>query len=257
MLQSRSILVVGEEGLEELVQDACLNETFGFSVFHEANPGRALERTRSFEMGIVAMLVHGHRDGYGAELCRAFRRSGVDCPIIILAHSSDESEIVASLDAGADDYVVVPCSTVELAARIRAHSRAYQSIVNAEITLGSFTFRPGTRELIRKGHARSVRLTDRESALLLFLCRSRGRPIPRVALLKQVWGYSSDAATHTVETHIYRLRRKFAGCVECKDMIVNEDGGYALRLNESRLGIGHHQSSVWQGIEGNNSYGAA
>lgn len=170
-------------------------------------------------------------DGDGRDLCQRLRRTGCNTPIVMLTGVGRESDVVRGLDAGANDYVVKPFRVAELAARLRAQIRAFEFSEHAEIAIGPYVFRPGIKQLQLPGSGRPIRLTEKESAVLKFLYRADGAPIAREILLHEVWGYSAQASTHTVETHIYRLRRKIEQSPDTERLLVNDGEGYRLRLD--------------------------
>jgi DNA-binding response OmpR family regulator len=171
-------------------------------------------------------------DADGRELVSRLRRRGLAVPMIVLSHAGAEDDVVWGLDAGADDYVVRPLRARELAARIRAQFRVAVAPDEADIRIGPVIYRPGSRTVYRPGMARSTRLTEKEAALLLRLCSAEGRPVSRQTLLREVWGYSPAVSSHTVETHIYRLRRKIEAGDGAPELLLNQDGGYRLRLEQ-------------------------
>ena len=183
----------------------------------------ATGRGKRFD-GII--LVLALPDGGGRDLCADLRRRGVSVPIILLTGLGEEDEVVRGLDSGANDYVLKPFRVSELMARLRAQVRTHDISEDAELVIGRFRFRPGDRLLIEPGGNR-VRLTGKEAAVLKFLLRAN-TSVGRTELLQQVWGYNASATTHTVETHIYRLRRKLEADPAGARMLVNEDGGYRL-----------------------------
>jgi DNA-binding response OmpR family regulator len=190
-----------------------------------ATPGRRFD---------VIILDLGLPDGDGRDLCVAMRRQGISVPIILLTGLGGENEVVRGLDSGANDYVIKPFRISELLARVRAQMRVHDISEDAELTIGRFHFRPGDRLLIQSDGVR-VRLTGKEAAVLKYLFRA-GTAVTRTELLQQVWGYNASATTHTVETHIYRLRQKLEADPARLSMLLNEDGGYRLYPNGTPAG---------------------
>jgi DNA-binding response OmpR family regulator len=155
-----------------------------------------------------ALIVDvGLPDGDGRDLCTRLRRSGVRVPILMLTGRADEGDLVRALDAGADDYLVKPFRLAELLARLRAQLRGYEASADALIQIGPYRFKPAER-FLKDGAGRRITLTDKETAILRYLHRAGGRAVSRGELLREVWGYNPSTTTHTLETHIYRLRRK-------------------------------------------------
>jgi DNA-binding response OmpR family regulator len=95
------------------------------------------------------------------------------------------------------------------------------------LKVGPYTFQPSMKMLVCDD--RKVRLTDKESSILKYLYRAGEQVVPREMLLREVWGYSAEATTHTVETHIYRLRQKMERNPSRAEILVTEDAGYRLR----------------------------
>lgn len=176
-------------------------------------------------------------DGDGRDLCRHLRETGCNVPVMMLTAAAHEADVVRGLDAGANDYVVKPFRVAELAARLRAQLRGFEVSEHAEMPIGPYVFRPGSRQLRPPGSARPIRLTEKESAVLKFLYRAAGAPIGREVLLHEVWGYSAQASTHTVETHIYRLRRKIESLPDTARLLVNDGDGYRLCLDRPRASV--------------------
>jgi DNA-binding response OmpR family regulator len=156
----------------------------------------------------LILLDLGLPDGDGLTFCTQLRRQGHHMPIIMLTGAGGETDIVQGLRNGANDYVCKPCRMAELSARIRAQLRAFDANENATFTVGPYIFRPAVRRLVRQADGSKIHLTIKEAALLRYLLHANGRAIECQALLNAVWGYSSGIATHTLETHVYRLRQK-------------------------------------------------
>ena len=165
-------------------------------------------------------------DGDGRDLCAGLRGQGIRVPVILLTGLHDEDAVVRGLDAGANDFVTKPFRVPELLARIRAQMRVHDISEDAELAIGEFRFRPGDRLLIEPDGTR-VRLTGKEAAVLKYLYRASAR-VTRPELLQHVWGYKANATTHTVETHIYRLRQKLESDPTRMRLLLNEEGGYRL-----------------------------
>jgi len=164
-------------------------------------------------------------DGDGRVLCRAFRDAGVTCPIIILTASDSDADTIAGLKAGANDYITKPFRVAVLMARVDAHLRSHGSSEEAIYRNGLCTFRPSDKNL-HEGSKR-VRLTEKETNILKYLQRAGGT-VGREVLLHEVWGYNPAVSTHTLETHIYRLRQKIERDPSHAQLLLTESGGYRL-----------------------------
>ncbi len=163
----------------------------------------------------------------GREACKAMRAGGFAGPIIMLTGQDTDSDTVRGLDAGANDYVTKPFRFGVLLARVRAHLRSHDQTDVANLKIGPYEFKPATRTLLDAAGKR-IRLTDKEAAILRYLYRAGTKAVPRDELLREVWGYNAAVTTHTLETHIYRLRQKIEPIVGRNDLLITEGGGYRL-----------------------------
>jgi DNA-binding response OmpR family regulator len=184
--------------------------------------------------------------GGGQEACRAIRAQGVTAPVIMLTAEGDENIIIEGLDAGATACVVKPFKLGVLLARMRAHIRQFEHSEDAVLALGPFAFRPGAKTLIRESDGaddgkdlQPVRLTDKEAQILKYLYMHAHNHadkdavngvVSREELLGEVWGYNANVTTHTLETHVYRLRQKMESDPANAEILLTEPGGYRLKL---------------------------
>lgn len=180
----------------------------------------------------TVLLDVGLPDGDGHEYCAKLRRQGHKMPIIMLTGAGGETDIVRGLEAGANDYIVKPFRLLELMARIRTQLREFETSVDAVFTIGPFLFRPAAAILVECTSNRRIHLTIKEVALLRSLQRARNRVVDRQDLLNQVWGYHASVRTHTLETHIYRLRQKIERDPTQPRLLVTRRTGYCLKLEE-------------------------
>ena len=174
------------------------------------------------------LLDVGLPDGDGRDLCASLRKQGKRMPVIMLTGADAESDVVRGLDAGANDYIAKPFRAQELLARVRAQLRVFDNSEDAVFTVGPYLFRPSAKLLLEPARSRKIRLTEKETAILKFLYRAGGRAVPRNTLLVEVWGYNSNVTTHTLETHIYRLRQKIEPDPQNLKLLMTETGGYRL-----------------------------
>ncbi|HEY1837463.1 MAG: response regulator transcription factor [Rhizomicrobium sp.] len=172
------------------------------------------------------ILDVGLPDGDGRALCRDLREDGVSCPIILLTAKDSDADMIEGLESGANDYIAKPFRFATLIARIHAHLRSHQQSEEAIYRIGPYTFRPSAKILIDP-EGKKVRLTEKETNILKFLYRS-GETVARETLLHEVWGYNPAVTTHTLETHIYRLRQKIEEQPGQAQILVTESGGYRL-----------------------------
>jgi DNA-binding response OmpR family regulator len=224
-MQQRILLVDDDEDLREALGEQLLM-TEGFDVFEAANGSDAMEKVKG-ELYDLIVLDIGLPDTDGRELCRLMRKQGVKCPVLMLTGHDGDSDTILGLDAGANDYVTKPFKFPVLLARMRAQLRQHEQSEDAIFTLGPYTFKPAMKMLITEDE-RKIRLTEKETNILKFLYRSTEGVVPRDILLHEVWGYNAGVTTHTLETHIYRLRQKIEPDPSNVRLLVTESGGYRL-----------------------------
>jgi DNA-binding response OmpR family regulator len=175
----------------------------------------------------LAIMDIGLPDMDGREAVKQMRRAGFRSPIIMLTAQGSDSDMVLGLDAGANDYVTKPFKFAVLLARIRAQLRQYEASEDAIFQIGPYTFRPGSK-LLTTERGSKLKLTEKETAILRYLYRAGQKVIGRDILLAEVWGYNAQVTTHTLETHIYRLRQKIETDPANARILVTEPGGYKL-----------------------------
>ena len=227
MMAGRRILIVDDDGAlrQSLVEQLELNEEF--VCIECGTAAQVLEMVASSRFDTIVLDV-GLPDMDGRELCRLLRRSGVQVPIVMLTGADSEPDTVLGLEAGADDYVTKPFRLSVLLARLRAHLRQSDHSDAAVFMIGPYTFRPGVKLLTDQSGRKKVRLTEKETAILKYLYRAGERAIGRETLLGEVWGYNAGVTTHTLETHVYRLRQKIERDPARAEILVTEPGGYRL-----------------------------
>jgi DNA-binding response OmpR family regulator len=148
----------------------------------------------------------------------------------MLTAADGEADTIMGLEAGANDYVTKPFKLGVLMARIRAQLRQFEQSEDAVFTIGPYSFRPSSKMLLDNEKAgKKVRLTEKETAILKYLLRAGTKPVPREILLAEVWGYNAGVSTHTLETHIYRLRQKIERDPGAAKLLITDPGGYRLQ----------------------------
>jgi DNA-binding response OmpR family regulator len=221
----RKILIVDDDELlcESIVEQFALFGDFDASAVNTAREGLAALKGELFDLVILDV---GLPDMDGRDGCMAMRHNGYAGPVIMLTGQCSDADTILGLESGANDYVAKPFAFSVLLARIRAHLRQHEHSEAAVFKIGPCTFWPSLKLLVRDD--RKVHLTEMEASVLKFLYRCGQRAVGRDTLLREVWGYSPGATTHTVETHIYRLRQKIELNPSCAEILVTEDGGYRL-----------------------------
>ena len=222
----KKILMVDDDAdLREALADQ-LVLTEEFDVFEAADGADGLVRAREQLYDLVILDV-GLPDMDGRELCRLMRKQGVKCPVIMLTGHTTDSDQILGLDSGANDYIAKPFKLPVLLARIRAQLRQHEQSEDAVFGVGPYTFKPAAKLLLDEAE-RKIRLTEKETNILKYLYRSTEGVVPRDVLLHEVWGYNAGVTTHTLETHIYRLRQKIERDPSNATILVTEPGGYRL-----------------------------
>ncbi|GAB4287979.1 MAG: response regulator transcription factor [Roseovarius sp.] len=226
MAQLKKILLVDDDAdLREALGEQ-LVMTEDFDVFEAETGAQAMARVRDMIFDLVILDV-GLPDTDGRELCRLMRKQGVKAPILMLTGHDGDADTILGLDAGANDYVTKPFKFPVLLARIRAQLRQHEQSEDAVFQLGPYTFKPAMKMLITEDD-RKIRLTEKETNILKFLYRAPDGVVARDTLLHEVWGYNAGVTTHTLETHIYRLRQKIEPDPSNARLLVTESGGYRL-----------------------------
>ena len=223
MANTRTILVVDDdtELREALVEQLTLHEEFQAESADTATKG--VQAAKAGQIDLVIMDV-GLPDMDGREAVRILRKNGFKAPIIMLTGNATDSDTILGLESGANDYVTKPFRFAVLLARIRAQLRQHEASEDAIFTIGPYSFRPSSKLLMTPKNTK-VRLTEKETAILRYLYRAGQKPVSRETLLQEVWGYNSGVTTHTLETHIYRLRQKIEKDAATPAILVTEAGG--------------------------------
>lgn len=203
-----------------------LTELGEFSAAEAGTGAEALSAVAREQFDLLILDV-GLPDADGRELCREMRKAGVKAPIIMLTGVATDADTVLGLDSGANDYVTKPFKFAVLLARIRAHLRSHEQSEDALFRIGPYTFKPAAKMLLDE-REKKIRLTEKETSILKFLYRAGQKVVGRDTLLHEVWGYNAGVTTHTLETHIYRLRQKIERDPGEARILVTEPGGYKL-----------------------------
>ena len=225
MPNTRRILIVDDdpELRDALSEQLSLYEEF--EAVAAENGIKGVEAAKAGQIDLVIMDV-GLPDIDGHEAVRILRKNGFKAPIIMLTGHDTDSDTILGLESGANDYVTKPFHFTVLLARVRAQLRQHETSEDAVFTIGPYTFRPSSKLLLNPKGSK-VRLTEKESSILRYLYRADQRPVSREKLLREVWGYSG-VTTHTLETHIYRLRQKIERDAAAPVILVTQAGGYKL-----------------------------
>ena len=228
MAQLKKVLLINDdEDLREALSEQLLM-TEDCDVYEGSNGAEALQKVKQQSYDLLVLDV-GLPATDGRELCRLIRKQGVKCPIVMLTGHDTDSDTILGLDAGANDYITKPFKFLVLLARIRAQLRQHEQSEDAVFTLGPYTFKPSIKILVTADD-KKIRLTEKETNILKFLYGAIEDVVPRDILLHEVWGYNAGVTTHTLETHIYRLRQKIEPDPSKASILITENGGYRLSM---------------------------
>jgi DNA-binding response OmpR family regulator len=225
MAQRKTLLIVDDDAdLRGAVAEQL--ETEGFATLEASTAGDGVTAALEQKPDLILLDVD-LPDMDGREACRQMRRDGVAAPIIMLTAAAADEDTVQGLEAGANDYVTKPYKFAVLLARIRAQLRSHEHSEGAVFRLGTYEFRPSAKVLV-DAQQRKIRLTEKETNILKYLYRAGEKPVSREELLAEVWGYNAGVTTHTLETHVYRLRQKIEADPANARLLLTEAGGYRL-----------------------------
>jgi len=227
MTHTYNILLVDDDDdlRENLAMQLSFHEEFKTQQCDNGKSGIETVKDQDFDLIILDV---GLPDIDGREVCRMMRKTGINTPIIMLTANASEADTILGLDAGANDYVTKPFKFGILLARVRAHLRQHLISEDASYPVGHYVFKPGDKILTDEETGEKIRLTEKETAILKFLKRAEGAAISREKLLNEVWGYNANVTTHTLETHVYRLRQKIESDQTKAKIILTESGGYSM-----------------------------
>jgi len=216
------LIIEDDDALRTLLQEelASLSE---FAVFaaKDRETGRAI-----IEKGGIDLLIVEAGGDLREEFVRNLRAGGLRAPIILLSNGAEDSAAWLGAD-GANDYVTKPFRLSVLLARLKAQLRQYEQSEDTAFAIGPYILKPGQKLLLDKAQGK-IRLTEKEAAILKYLYQAGDRAVERETLLEEVWGYNSGVTTHTLETHIYRLRQKIEQDPANAQILLTVQGGYKL-----------------------------
>jgi DNA-binding response OmpR family regulator len=225
-MAARTILLVDDDDdlRETLMEQLALYEEF--LVLQEATATAGMAAAREQAIDLLIMDV-GLPDMDGREAVKLLRKGGFKPPIIMLTGHDTDSDTILGLEAGANDYVTKPFRFAVLLARIRAQLRQHEQSEDATFAIGPYIFKP-SQKLLTTDTGQKIRLTEKEAAIIRYLYRAGQKVVTRDVLLEEVWGYNSGVTTHTLETHVYRLRQKIERDPSNAEILVTENGGYKI-----------------------------
>jgi DNA-binding response OmpR family regulator len=226
VLSKRILLVDDEPELRRALADQLrLHEEFEVREAADGAAALALLETEEFDAVLLDVALP---DLDGREVCRLMRRKGIHIPVILLTGLNGDADTILGLDSGANDYLTKPFRIGVLLARLRAHLRQYEFSEDAAFPIGPYTFRPAAKTLRHNRRNKDIPLSDKESAILKFLYRAGDTAVSGETLYAEIWDHAAALMTHTLQTHIYRLRQKIEDDPTEPRILVSEPGGYRL-----------------------------
>ncbi len=228
-MAQKKLLVIDDDTLlrDNLIEQFEMHEDFSCVPCSNAMDGINEAKANRYDL---ILLDVGLPDMDGREACKMMRRNNYNGPVIMLTAHDADSDIILGLEAGANDYVNKPFRFAVLLARIRAHLRQHEFSEDAIFSICNYQFQPALKQ-ITTDDGTKIRLTEKECSILKFLYRNGEKVVSRDILLHEVWGYNSGVTTHTLETHIYRLRQKLEEKPSQSRILVTEAGGYRLNIS--------------------------
>ncbi|MEM9879216.1 MAG: response regulator transcription factor [Pseudomonadota bacterium] len=226
----RTLLLVDDDDdlRESIAEQFIIQEEFSVEQAANGTDGLALAKNGRHDLIILDVNMP---DMDGRDLTKLMRKHGVRAPIILLTALEGDADAILGLESGANDYVNKPVRFGVLHARVRAHLRQHENTDDATFEIGPYTFKPSAKMMVDESAGAKVRLTDKETAIIKFLIKAGGRPVARDTLLDEVWGYNAGVTTHTLETHVYRLRQKIETDPSNASLLITEAGGYRIAFD--------------------------
>ncbi len=223
----QTILIVdGDAAMRETLREQLTRDAF--TVVEAASAREAETRLFAQNARFAAVIMDAELpDGDGQAVCDRLRARAMSTPVILMNGSNRT--------CAADGTITIakPFRLSELMAHLRAQIDARSKVESpacepVPIRIGPYEFSPEDKALRHGDANQRIRLTEKEAAILAFLHRMGERTVSRQELLTEVWGYHPEVTTHTLETHIYRLRRKIEADPAKASLLITEAGGYRL-----------------------------
>ena len=221
-----NVLIVDDEILNIEIASAALEDGYEISFALSGHQALEVAQVAGPDLILLDVMMPG-LNGY--DLCRLLKQDPAlsDVPVIFTTSLQTPEAELLGLSAGAIDYVTKPFRFAVLLARIRAHLRSHEQSEDAVFSIGPYEFRPAAKVLM-DAKGKKIRLTEKETNILKYLYRAGAKPVSREELLTEVWGYNAGVTTHTLETHVYRLRQKIERDPSNAEILVTENGGYKI-----------------------------
>lgn len=224
----RILLIEDEHKIARALKKALEQESYAVDVVYDGDEGHAMATTEPYDLAIIDRMLPGEYDGLA--IVKAMRSAKIHTPVLILTAIGGIKDRAEGLDNGADDYMVKPFALEELLARVRALLRRPKEQQPTILSAGDLTLNTVTFEVKRAGNV--IQLTGKEFALLEYLLRNQGRPLPKELIIAHVWDYDADILPNTVEVYIKYLRAKIDQPFETPLIHTVRGFGYKLQVGD-------------------------
>lgn len=224
----RILVVEDEHKIARALKKALEREKYAVDMVHDGDEGYAMATTEPYDAAIIDRMLPGAYTGLA--IVQAMRSAGIHTPVLLLTAMGSVADRTMGLDSGADDYLVKPFALEELLARVRALLRRPPEQQSAILTAGDLTLDTVTLSVSRAGV--DIQLTSKEFALLEYLLRNQGRPLPKELIISHVWDYDADILPNTVEVYIKYLRTKIDKPFKTPLIHTVRGFGYKLQADE-------------------------
>jgi DNA-binding response OmpR family regulator len=224
----RILLVEDEHKIARALKKALEQESYAVDVTYDGDEGYAMATTEPYDVAIIDRMLPGDYDGIA--IVKAMRDAKIHTPVLLLTALGAVKDRTEGLDSGADDYLVKPFALEELLARVRALMRRPKEQQSTTLTAGDLSLNTVTYEVKRDG--KDIQLTGKEFALLEYMLRNQGRPLPKEMIIAHVWDYDADILPNTVEVYIKYLRTKIDQPFKTPLIHTSRGFGYKLQAKE-------------------------
>ena len=223
LLVSSRILIVDDDNYLRKVLISQLRYEGVVDLEDAAKASEAFDKVEQFKPDLILLDIQ-LPDGNGFDICTKLRGRGFEKPIILLTGQQEDSNTIKSLDTVANDYIAKPIRFGELLALIRVQLRKYKSSDDVSFTAQNIEFQPANKTLTALDSQLIVVLTEKETMILKKLFCIWPEATSKEMLLSELWDHQNMLATHTLETHIYRLRQKIARLTDDPIVETTQDG---------------------------------
>ena len=225
----RILLIEDEHKIARALKKALEQESYAVDVAFDGDEGHAMATTEPYDLAIIDRMLPGSYNGL--DIVKAMREGKIHTPVLLLTALGGIKDRAEGLDTGADDYMVKPFALEELLARVRALLRRPKEQQPTILTAGDLSLNTVTYEVKREDSV--IQLTGKEFALLEYLLRNQGRPLPKELIISHVWDYDADILPNTVEVYIKYLRAKIDQPFKTPLIHTVRGFGYKLQTEET------------------------